>query len=58
MSNLDKVKAIIKRYKIGDEELDAKQLFEMLEFAVDGLDNCDADGAAKDMIQSAGYSLY
>jgi len=57
MSNLNRVEDIIERFKDGKEDLDTEQLIGMLEAAVDGLNNCDAEGAATLMIEMAGYSL-
>jgi len=57
MGRLDDVEAVLDRHKEGEEELDVEQLVAMLVAAIDGLKNCDADGAAKQMLVCAGYSV-
>ena len=57
MSNIDKVQDVIERYIDGKEDLDQDQLVGMLEAALDGLQNCDAEGAGKLMLECAGYSV-
>ena len=57
MSYMDKVEDIIDRYEDGKETLDDEQLFGMLKIALEGLNDCDREGAAKAMYEMAGYSL-
>lgn len=57
MDNLYRLEAIIERHEEGDEELDADQLFGMLKACATGLEECDAEGAAAQAIEIAGYSL-
>ena len=55
MEYINEVEKIIDRYKDGQENLDTEQLVGMLEAAIDGLKECDKDGAARNMYEMAGY---
>lgn len=58
MNYFDKVKDIIDKYEDGSFQLDEDQIMGMLKAAIDGLDNCDKEQAAREMYEMAGYSLH
>ncbi len=55
MTYFNKVKEILDWHREGREELDTETILEMLEAAIDGLENCEREEAAKKMYEAAGY---